>query len=162
MEPITTSPLFSLTIDPLTKQHLNETAKWAKILAIVGLVFIVLILLFGVVAAVMFSSAVENSGVTEEGNPSIFNGLGAGLAAFYFIIVSAIWFFPFLYLLRFANGMKLALAKNDQNALNHSVHYLKRCFKFLGIITIIVLVMYALLIIFGIFYSTGLNQQNLN
>jgi hypothetical protein len=32
--------LFSLSIEPVTKTHLNETAKWARFLAISGMVFL--------------------------------------------------------------------------------------------------------------------------
>ena len=60
----------------------------------------------------------------------------------------AIWFFPLLFLLRFANKMRFALAGNDQQALNTSVQNLKICFRYVGIITIIILALYAIALVF--------------
>jgi hypothetical protein len=49
--------------------------------------------------------------------------------------------------MRFANRMRLALYGNDQQALNLSVQNLKVFFRYIGIITIIVLSLYALVFI---------------
>ena len=54
-----------------------------------------------------------------------------------FIVAAVIWFFPLLYMLRFANQMKTALYGNDQENLNVSFQNLKRYFRYVGIITII-------------------------
>ena len=47
MEQSHSQELFSLQIDPLTKSHLWETARWAKFLSIVGFVLCGLILIGG-------------------------------------------------------------------------------------------------------------------
>ena len=151
MEQATSSSLFSLTIDPDTKAHLSETARWARFLAIVGMVFIALaavgVLFFSYTLSMMggnFDNEVGGSYPT-----SMFPGFGIGMAIFYFLLL-LIWFFPILYLLRFANRMKTALNGNDQQALNVSFQNLKSCFRFVGIITIIILAFYAIAIIFGV------------
>jgi uncharacterized membrane protein len=75
--------------------------------------------------------------------------LGATTAAVY-IIMAIFWFFPLLFLIRFANNMQHALASNEQERLNKSFQNLKVCFRYLGIITIIGLILMALGIIAGI------------
>ena len=152
MEQTTSSSLFSLTIDPVTKAHLSETARWARFLAIVGMVFMA----FAAVGVLFLSYTMGNIGNNLDSEigggayPSgMFPAFGIGMAIFY-ILLLLVWFFPILYLLRFANRMKAALNGNDQQALNISFQNLKSCFRFVGIITIIILAFYAIAIIFGV------------
>lgn len=142
------SQIFSLTIDPLTKSHLSDTAKWARFLAIAGIVLLAL----GVLFTILSITVLKNSGFTRY----TYNGveqeeLTAGMKATVFIvmlIIFAIAFFPMWYLLQFANKMKIALYSNDQEALNNSFLNIKRYFRYVGVITIIVLAFYGLAILF--------------
>jgi uncharacterized membrane protein (DUF485 family) len=61
-----------------------------------------------------------------------------------------LYFFPCLFLFRFASKMKHALAANDQAQLNTSFQNLKSLFRFVGILTIIFLAFYAIAIVFGL------------
>lgn len=133
--------LFSLTIDPITKAHLLETAKWGRFLAILGIISLVLLLLICTVGISLMPD-------TPYGDISGFSSgaFRVGIA-FYVIVISVIWFFPLLFLLRFSNGMRTALYGNDQNLLNSSFQNLKRLFRFVGIVTIIVLALYVLVIV---------------
>ena len=101
--------LFSLTIDPVTKVHLTETAKWARVLAIIGFISLVL-MVFIVIGAIslMGSMDIENS----YGAGSMFPGFGVAMAIYY-VIIAAIWFIPLLYLYRFANRMRAAFVSNS-------------------------------------------------
>ncbi len=146
------SELFSLTIDPATKAHLSEAAKWARFLAIVGMVFLAIIIIFGFFGAAMLFSTANNFGGPEYGTPGMggMGGMASTFFAVYIVIAAVIWFFPLLYTLRFANQMKIALAGNDQQALNKSFQNLKICLRFLGIVTIIILAIYAIVIVFAI------------
>ncbi|MBD0277606.1 MAG: hypothetical protein ICV51_08135 [Flavisolibacter sp.] len=143
------SSLFSLSIDPVTKAHLSETAKWARFLAIVGMVLLVL----GVIGIIIFATTMSSFTGSMD-NPYGRAGsfppfFGVGIAAFY-ILIMALWFFPLMFLLRFANRMRVALNGNDQQALNTSFQHLKICFRFVGIVTIIVLALYAIGIAFAL------------
>lgn len=144
---VSTSSLFSLSIDPVTKAHLSETAKWARFLAIVGFIFLGLMLVFGI----FFSSymATVLGGYDTYGGTGLMASFGVGMAIMY-IIIAALWFFPLLFLLRFANRMRAALNGNDQRALNISLQNLKVFFRFIGIMTIIGLALYALAIILSV------------
>lgn len=138
--------LFSMSIDATTKAHLTETAKWARFLAIVGMVFMSLAVV-GILIFAFFFSALAGSGNIEYGsggNPFYNTGFGIGIALFY-ILLMGIWFLPLLFLLRFANNMKRAIAGDDQPALNRSFQQLKVCFRFIGILTIIILSLYAII-----------------
>jgi Family of unknown function (DUF5362) len=139
------SELFSLQIDPVTKSYLFETARWARFLSIVGFVLCVLIILGGLLFGSVFSYFI-NAYDTNGLNPT---GLGVTMAIVY-ILVSVLYFFPCLFLFRFATKMKIALNGNAQEELNLSFQNLKSLFKYVGIITIIVLALYGLAFVIGI------------
>lgn len=140
--------LFSLSIDPVTKANLSETAKWARFLAIVGFVFLGILVL----GAIFFISTLGGMGMAED-QTGLFGAATAGAALMY-IIGAAVAFFPLLYTFRFASQMRDALNSNDQALLNASFQSLKVCYRFLGIVTIIWLVLFALTFIFGIVGAT--------
>jgi uncharacterized membrane protein len=144
------SSLFSLSIDPITKAHLSETAKWARFLAIVGFVFLLLLVLVGIYSTVTLNRFEESyrdlGGMGSEG---FAGSAGTGMAVMY-SIMAVIWFFPLLFTFRFANQMHNALQSNDQELLNAAFQNLKVCYRYLGIVTVIFLVMIALSLLFGI------------
>ena len=148
MEQMSNTSLFSLSIDPVTKAHLTEAARWARFLAIVGMIGLALMILFGIFgSAMLFSTA-----GSFDGNYGA-SGMGAyssGIFATYMIVIALVYFFPLLYTLRFANKMRTALNANDQQALNTSFQNLNICFRYIGILTIIGLVFFGIAMIFGI------------
>lgn len=149
MEQRSSSSLFSLTIDPVTKAHLNETAKWARFLAIVGMVVLLLGLIVALMGATIFSTFFGLSTGTDAVANSALAAARIGMVVGV-VITSAILFFPLLFLLRFANAMRRAIAANDQNKLNVSFQNLKIYFRYLGILVIIFLVLYGIIIAIGI------------
>lgn len=149
MEHNPTASLFSLSIDPVTKAHLAETARWARFLSIVGFVLLGLMILVGISVALFVGRPLDTYG----GN-SVFDAFSVGMS-FMYLIAAVIWFFPLLFLFRFASRMKTALNGNDQNALNTSFGNLKSCFRYVGVITIIVFALYALALVFAIVGATA-------
>lgn len=146
--------IFALSIDPVTKSHLSEAAKWARFLAIVGMVSLALLVLLGFYMSTMMT-ANFNERLEETGNSKAVSlGLGIGMALMY-IVMAVIWFFPLMYLLRFANQMRTAIESNDQESLNTSFQNLKICFRYLGIVTIIGILVYLLFFVIAI--STQIN-----
>ncbi|HEV7330800.1 MAG TPA: hypothetical protein VGN63_07165 [Flavisolibacter sp.] len=144
------SSLFSLTIDPAAKSHLLETAKWARFLAMVGFVFLVLVIFVGIYSTVTinrFEDSYREMG--GMGSETVLGSAGTGVAVIY-IIMAIIWFFPLIFTLRFANQMRNALQSNDQELLGTSFQNLKVCYRYLGIVTVIFLVMIALSLLFGL------------
>lgn len=144
-----TTSLFTLSIDPTSKSHLTEAAKWARFLAIVGMVSLALMIVFALFFSTMMATSENPFEEPVEGGSGLMSGVGVGMALLY-IVIAVIWFFPLLYLLRFSNTMKAAINSNDQNALNVSFQNLKSCFRYVGIITIILLIIYALIFVFAI------------
>ncbi len=139
--------IFSLSIDPVAKSHFSEAAKWARFLAIVGFISLGLLVVFGIVFAFTISrtmSAFETTGTTATSG--VF-GVTTGITYLFF---AAVYFFPLLYLLRFANAMRTALAANDNERLITAGQNLKACFRFIGILTIIGLAFMVIGLLVGI------------
>ncbi len=141
MEQDQNTSLFGLGIDNISKSHLSEAAKWARFLAICGFVFLGLMVIYGIAMSFVISNmagAMSQYGSTYSAN-SLKNIMGIGMIVFY-IVCAVIAFFPYYFLLRFANKMKAALVSNDQDSLNGSFQNLKILYRYMGILMIISLV----------------------
>lgn len=124
---------------------LKETAKWAKFLAIVGFVFVGLMFIAGISMFIFGSDLNSNFSATRGFNQPTFP---ATFMAIIYLGMAALLFFPVMYLYNFARKMKNALQTNDNNVIESSFENLKRYYKFIGIFTIVMLSIYALMFLF--------------
>lgn len=137
--------LFELQIDEEGIGHLSEMARWAKFLSIVGFILCGLFVMGAVLAASMTSGwySYPNSGNLIRQTV----GYSSLLVSLLYIVISLLYFFPLLYLYNFSTKMQAALRNNDQQNLNTSLDNLRSCFKFVGILTIIILSFFVLITI---------------
>jgi hypothetical protein len=134
----------SMSITPEIKSFLSETAKWAKFLAIIGFVGIGFMVLFGLFFST-FMASMSGLGGAEA-------GMGIIMSIFY-LAFAALYFFPTLWLFKFATKMKTALANDNQSFLRESFQNLKKCYQFIGILMAIVLGLYAVGIVIGLLFG---------
>ena len=123
-----------------SRSFLKETAKWAKFLAIVGFIFVGLMVLF----ALMFGTIMGTT-LQDAGPP-----LSSGFFTIFYLIFAGIYVLPILYLFRFATKMQMALKDQDQQSLSSSFENIKSHYKFVGILMVVILGIYALGILFAI------------
>jgi hypothetical protein len=115
-----------------------------------------------VVMAIFFGSflATMSSSFNDEyrSSTALTGGMGVFVAIFY-IGIAILFFFPYLFLFRFATRMKAAINTNDQLTLNTSFQNLKIMFRYVGILTIVMLSFYALaiLMLIATAATTGFN-----
>ena len=126
--------LFGLGIDHISKNHLAEAARWAKFLAICGFIMIGMMMIYGLTVAMLFSQMSDYDKSYQSNN--VKRMLGVVMFIFYGVC-AVLAFFPYFFLLRFANKMKRALDSDDQTELNNSFMNLKILYRYLGILTII-------------------------
>ena len=131
--------------------YLKETAKWAKFLAIVGFVGLGLILLIFVLLG-LFLGSTGLSGMGGE-EAAIFGVMGAAGMFFYVAIFIAIYFMPTLFLYRFATNMQTALRTEDSESLQTSLSNIKSLFKYVGILTMIILILYGIIFLFSLLFG---------
>ena len=133
--------LFDLQLDQQSFAYFRESAKWAKFISIIGFIFCALMVIFALFAGTMFASMGAAFGAGSA--------VSGGITVFY-ILFAILWFFPCLYLYRFASQMQTAIENNEQVKLQNSLMNLKSYFRFMGILFIVILALYALAIIGGI------------
>jgi len=142
----------SMEIDGSIMSVLNETRKWTKFLAILGFIglgilllmglfmgTVGILLLMGLFMGTVFSSIIESMPQTTP--------FPTTMLSFIYIIMAIVFFFPVLYLFNFSDKMKIALYTSNQEALYEAFNNLKRHFKFIGIIIIVVLLIAGTIII---------------
>ncbi len=136
--------------------HLNGAGKWGKFLAIMGFVFMALMLVMGIIMSIALSFIPsQQAGIFPF--PPV-------LIGFIYLIIGAIYFLPILYLYRFSTGIKQALLLKNQNQLAKAFFNLKLLYRFIGILMIVFLALYPIIIILmisigifsGIPSSTGM------
>ena len=131
----------NLVIDWRSKEFLKETAKWTKFLAILGFVGIGLMVLGSLVLLFAPSSLMSNGDFPFGGK--IFMML-------LYLAFAVLYYFPISYLYQFSENTKKAIENNDSNAIRDAFEFLKSHYKFMGILTIILLSFYAIIIFFGL------------
>lgn len=144
--PISHLEMDSLSITEMDINFLNETRKWTMFLSILGFIMSGLVAIFGLFAGSIFS-AIPNSAFGNM--PS---GFGFMMGVVY-LFVGVIYFFPSWYLYKYSLHLKTALQSSDSGELTAAFRNQKSFFKFCGIISLIMVGLYAL-----IFLVSGLGM----
>jgi hypothetical protein len=143
-----------LTLTPASVAFLNETARWAKFISIVGFVGLGFLVLVGLFAGSIFSMIPQE--MDTMGSAGLMKGFGA-FFGFMYIGMAILYFFPLYYLFQFSVKIKRAFQTNDIPVLEQSFEYLKSHYKFIGILMAIMLGFYALgLLLMLLFGGLGL------
>ncbi|WP_046757637.1 DUF5362 family protein [Kordia jejudonensis] len=135
---------FELRLNEQSKKFLRETARWAFILSIIGFIVIGLFVFVAVFFGVMFSAFNSNA------NPFQQQGLSGGFIGIVYFVLAILYFFPVMYLYRFSRRMKAALAEKSTDGLTRAFSSLKSHYKFLGIVILSIVGIYALVFVFAI------------
>ena len=141
----------NLIIDWRSKEFLKETAKWTKFLAILGFVGIGLMVLGSLVMLFVPSSLMSNGDFPFGGK--IFMML-------LYLAFAVLYYFPISYLYQFSENTKKAIENNDNNAIRDAFEFLKSHYKFMGILTIILLSFYAIMIFIGLIGAGAAAMMN--
>jgi Family of unknown function (DUF5362) len=126
----------NLNFSENTKKYLLETGNWTLFFAILGFIFIGLMILAALFAGTLFSTF-----STQEHPLPSFVGILIGIV---YVFIAILYFFPIYYLYTFATQIKKALVQKDNFLLESAFKNLKSHYKFIGILTIVVLAFYLL------------------
>ncbi|MBB6460202.1 DUF5362 family protein [Flammeovirga kamogawensis] len=125
-------------------KYLKEVQKWTFFFSIIGFIGIGIIL----VAAIVIGFVLP----TKYADQSIF-------VAIAYIIMAMIYVFPVKYLYGFSRKLKKALLSEDEEQLELSFKNLKSHFKFVGVVTILMMCFYGFIFIIsflGVFHGFSL------
>ena len=127
-----------LELTPQSVDFLNQSAKWAKFLAIVEFIMIGWML---IVSFLMIFGIInfDRFGNLENEEISFLTKAGGIAMGFFYLILGVIVFFPTYYLYNFAKKTKKAIKENNSEFLQQGFEKIKSYWKFNGIMIIIVL-----------------------
>lgn len=128
-----------IIIDQTGKAYMLETARWAKFLAIIGII----VMSFAVMGLIGFLLASPMLAKELGQAPTV---MSPAITIFYLVLI-CIFFYPLYSLLKFANVLKLSVETFNQQKFDDAFRYLKNTFKFWGIYTIILLVIYGIILL---------------
>lgn len=134
-----------LYINVISKDFLKEIAKWANFLSIVGFVMIGLFVIFAIFAGTVFSALGSMGGSMGAAGMA-----GGTFITILYLLMAVLYFFPIYYLNKFASNLKVALQQNNSETLATSLGFLKSHYKFIGIMMIVLLSIYALFFVIGL------------
>ncbi len=146
MEQTGNTDLFDLHLDQASINYLSETARWSRFLAIIGFIYCGLMVLCG-----LFIGSIMSMFAPAMGGDSTFAAAGSVFTGFLIISFALLLFFPAYYLFNFSAKLRRAVHNNDQPVLTESLKNLKSFFKFYGILVIVLLSLYILIFIAGVF-----------
>lgn len=120
--------------------YLRETIQWTKFLAILGFIVCGILIIAGFFVGTLLST------MSPMNQPSAmpFSGFAFGLI---YVIIALFYLIPCYYLFQFSTKMKLALLKRDSMLLERAFQNQKSLYKFMGILAITVIAIYAVIII---------------
>lgn len=140
-----------LTLDREAFLNLHETGGWANFLAILGFIMVGFLVLLGFfVGAILSTLPMRESGVPFP--TSVFT-------AIYFLI-AVIYFFPVYYLYKFATGVRQGIPARNSQQVGEALRNLKSHYKFVGIMTIAMFVLYIVFILLFIALGAGKMMGN--
>lgn len=131
-------------------RYLNTTRKWTMFFAILGFIFIGLMLLGCVIAGVLLNSLPglsEFESVEDMESVGLMAGAARIMLIVFMVIFAIIYFFPFYYLLRFSQHTSRAIKKLSSEELTMALRNLKAYWLYIGVLVIIVLSVYLLIFI---------------
>ena len=127
-----------LTVSPAAIIFLREIKVWAKFFAILAFIFV------GLMVIGAFTMGTIMSSISKAGSAASIGGVG--FTALY-LFIAVLYFLPALYLWRFTSNLGLALDTNDSEKLTIAFSWLKSHYKFIGVLMIIMLSLYAVILI---------------
>ncbi len=119
--------------------YLNQTRKWTMFLSVLGFVGIGFLILAGFI--MMFMGTAMSQQIPSS-VPFNFGYLGV-----IYLVLGAVYFIPIYYLFTFSNKMRNALYANDMDILTSAFKYLRNYYRFIGVVTIVLISLYILIMI---------------
>ena len=126
------------------KSYLKESAKWAKFLSIIAFIGIGFIALVGLFFGTFMSAMTGLSG-----DEAAMAAIPTTFITIFYLGLAGVMIIPTLNHYRFAVKTQRALRKDDEPLLTEALGNLKSYYKFYGLLTAILVGIYALMFVLG-------------
>ena len=121
-----------LVVNERAKSAFSETGSWGKFFAILGFIYIGLLI---IIAIGMFFFMGSFGDAFGPEFPSEFRSIGALI----YLVMAVLFIIPYVYLWQFSAKVKSAINSNDEEQFSDAIVSLKSYNKYWGIFTIIIL-----------------------
>lgn len=136
-----------LIINDNGREYLKTASKWATFLAIMGFIGTGFMILAGLFISLL-------SPLSSKINQPF--GFPFWILGLVYVLLALVYLFPALYLFNFASKVKTALYSLNQDVFDNGLRNLKMMFKFMGIMTIVLIMTYIIAIpVFMVFSFTN-------
>ena len=129
------------------QKFLNQTRPWVRFMSVMVYIGAAIALLVGLMSFLM-----ELTGSLAGSRNEIFQGMAGGgfLLGFVYFIMPILYIAPGIFLSRYASAIKTLESTGTSEALENALKYQKSFWRYVGILTIISLIVAAALIAFSI------------
>ncbi len=130
-----------IKVDRESFADFREVGKWAGFLAIVG--FITLAVMIMISFSLLFMSGPVPASMYGGSFPRV-------LIFLLYVVIAVVYFFPVWFLFRFADLLRKSFRTGSKDEFNQSIRYLRSFFVYIGILTIIGLVISVITFLIGV------------
>ena len=138
-----------LEVTENAKKYLKTTSSWTFFMAVLSFVGIAVLALGGIIMLIMVQSNLAD-GIADVLSSGLYSFLG-----FFYLAMAIVMVFPALFLLRFSQKTKSALATQNANELEEGIENMKSYWKFSGIMTIVMLALVLVVMIIAVITSAN-------
>ena len=135
-----------IRLNEVAYTSLNEIRKWTLFFRILGIVGVAFMAIIGVVVMILLPAF--NQGMNAP-YPTSFLGI-------IYLILSAIYILPIIYLMQFSSKIKKALIFRDEDQLSLAFTALKLHFRTVGIIMLVIITFYIIILFGMLIFGAGL------
>jgi ABC-type multidrug transport system fused ATPase/permease subunit len=133
----------NLELNDASKDYILEIAKWSRLLSIVGFVGL------GIMALSMIMMAFSTM-VAAAFTQSMGYQMGIVPVIILYSSMIILYFFPIYYLFKSSQKLKAGISNSNSEEITEGFENLKSHYRFIGIITLIILSIYALIFLSAI------------
>ncbi len=139
-------------ITPAMMLYLKQTKPWVRFISLMLFIGTVLVFLLGLVL-------ILGAGLLSSLSNSVFGGAPVGVLGLISAAMACIYFFPALYLCRYASGIRKAIAVDQEGGVEEALKNQRSFWRFMGIFLLIFLILQITAIMFFVFVTLGLGAR---
>jgi hypothetical protein len=129
------------SITPQMIESLRQTKPWVRMFSILG--FIGTALMVGLALFIVVGAGIGGAFARQVG----FGAVGGVLFGMLYLLLGLLYIFPSLFLFRYASGIASMLKDDTVRGMENALAAQKSFWRFVGILTTIVLCIYALVLV---------------
>ena len=136
-----------ISLSPAGQQFLNQTRPWVRFMSVMMFIMAGFMFLAGLI---MIGTGAVFVGQSRLNNPM--SALGPAVAGTFYVILSLLYLAPGVFLHRYAGTIKLLESSRAAQALEDALKHQKSFWRYVGILTLISLILGVILVIFMIVF----------